>query len=38
VQMEIKLSSSVAMSPSHSKMVKKFIIDAVMIELLPFKY
>jgi hypothetical protein len=30
VQIEIKLSSSDAMSPSHSKMVKKFITDAEM--------
>jgi hypothetical protein len=36
--MEIKLSSSDAMSPSHSKMVKNFIADAEMNELLPFKY
>ncbi len=36
--MEIKLSSSDAMSPSHSKMVKNFITDAELTELLPFKY
>jgi hypothetical protein len=37
--MEIKLSSSDAMSASHSKIVKKnFITDAEMTELLPFKY
>jgi hypothetical protein len=36
--MKIKLSSSDAMSPSHSKMVKNAITDAEMTELLPFKY
>jgi hypothetical protein len=36
--MEKKLSSSDAMSQSHSKMVKNFITDADMTELLPFKY
>jgi hypothetical protein len=38
VQMEIKLSSCDAMSPSHSKMVKNFIADAEMTELLQFKH
>jgi hypothetical protein len=37
-QMEIKLSSSDAMSPSHSKMFKNFITDAELTESLPFKY
>jgi hypothetical protein len=36
--MEIKLSSSDAMSPSHSKMVKNFFTGAEMTELLPFKH
>jgi hypothetical protein len=36
--MEIKLSSSDAMSPSHSKMVKNFTTDEEMTELLQFKY
>jgi hypothetical protein len=36
--MEIKLSSSDAMSPSHSKLVKNFKTDAEMTELLPIKY
>jgi hypothetical protein len=34
----VKLSSSDAMSPSHSKMGKNFITDAETTELLPFKY
>jgi hypothetical protein len=38
VQNKIKLSASDAMSPSHFKMVKNFITDAEMTELLPFKY
>ena len=37
-QMQIKLSSSDAMSPSHSKMLKNFRTDAEMTELLLFKY
>jgi hypothetical protein len=36
--MEIKMSSSDAMSPSHSNMVKNFITDAELTELLLFKY
>jgi hypothetical protein len=36
--MEISLSSSDAMSPPHSKMVKNFVTDAEVTELLPFKY
>jgi hypothetical protein len=38
VQMEIKLKSSDALIPSHSKMVKNFKTDAEMTKLLPFKY
>jgi hypothetical protein len=36
--MEINMSSSDAMSPPLSKMVKNFKTDAEMTELLPFKY
>jgi hypothetical protein len=34
----IKLSSSDAMSRTHSTMVKNIITDAEMTKLLPFKY
>jgi hypothetical protein len=37
VQIEIKLSSGKNLSQSQSKMVKNFISDAEMTELLPFK-
>ena len=36
--MEIKLGSGDNMSQSHSKLVKNFITDAEMTEILPFKY
>jgi hypothetical protein len=38
VEMEIKLCSSDAMSPSHSKLVKNFITDTEMTELLTLTF
>jgi hypothetical protein len=38
MQMEMKLRSGKNLRQSQSKMVKNFIIDSEMTELLPFKY